>query len=298
MAMMEGILPALVTPFDDEGRFRQDSFERLLERVYTAGVHGIYVCGQTGEGLQQSLAQRKQVAEVAVKRSPADRLVIIHTGAASTAQAVELTRHAARIGAHAVSALPPVGSYSFAEIKAYYTAIAAASDVPLLIYYFPALAPGITSLDQVLDLCGIPNVCGLKYTASDLFWLSELKKRDARIFFGTDEMLIAGLVMGADGGIGSFYNVVPELFVKLYQLARKGEWEGARVTQRQINELLAIALRFPVHPVVKALLARTGIDCGKCLSPRRRLTSEEEARLNEMLAESSYGETLFAGMRR
>ncbi|MGH9935695.1 MAG: dihydrodipicolinate synthase family protein [Blastocatellia bacterium] len=294
MTRFQGILPAVVTPFDAEGRFRPDSFERLLDRCYSAGVDGVYVCGQTGEGLQQSSEQRKRVAETAAQCSPKDKTVIVHTGAMSTAEAVDLTKHAARAGAHAVSALPPIGAYSFAEVKTYYTAIAAASDLPLLIYYFPSLAPSINSLDLILELCAIPNVCGLKFTDNDLFKLSEIKKRGATVFYGTDEMLLAGLAMGADGGIGSFYNVAPELFVRLWALTRKGAWEEARAVQQQINEMIAIGLRFPVHPAVKAMVARRGIDCGKCLPPRRGLTAEDEARLDEMIAGSDFIATLFA----
>lgn len=286
MTSFQGILPAISTPFDAEGRFCADAFERLLDRCYSAGVDGMYVCGQTGEGLQQSATQRKLVAEVAVKASPKNKTIIIHVGAMSTGEAVELAKHAARIGAHAVSALPPIGNYSFAEIKAYYAAIAAASDLPLLMYYFPAYAPNLNTLAQILELCAIPNVIGLKFTASDLFLLSEIKKSGATIFYGTDEMLLAGLVMGADGGIGSFYNVAPELFVQLYRQTQAVELEQARQTQRQINELISIGLNFPVNPVVKSMLRRLGIDCGLCLPPRRSLTSEEETRLDQLLAES------------
>jgi N-acetylneuraminate lyase len=297
MTKFQGILPALVTPFDVEGRFRADAFERLLDRCYFAGVDGVYVCGQTGEGLQQNSEQRKRVAEVAARRSPKDKTVIVHTGAMSTGEAIDLTKHAARAGAHAVSALPPIGNYSFVEIKAYYTAIAAASDLPLLIYYFPAYAPSVNGLDQILELCAIPNVIGLKFTANDLFLLSEVKKSGATVFYGTDEMLLAGLVMGADGGIGSFYNVAPELFVRLWALTRQGEWEQARMAQQQINEMIAIGLRFPTHPAVKAMVARrgpSGIDCGQCLPPRRSLTDEEEARMDELIARSDFVSALFA----
>ena len=89
-----GILPAVVTPVDQEGRFQAAPFASLLARVYVAGVDGIYVCGQTGEGLQQSAAQRKKVAEVAVANSPASKQVIVHVGAMSTGEAVELAQHA------------------------------------------------------------------------------------------------------------------------------------------------------------------------------------------------------------
>ncbi|MGB7068885.1 MAG: dihydrodipicolinate synthase family protein [Pyrinomonadaceae bacterium] len=292
MKRFAGILAAAVTPFDEHGAFRSDSYQKLLERLYAAGVDGVYACGQTGEGLQQSVAQRKQVAEASVQFSPPDKTIIMHTGAMNTADAVELTRHAAEIGADAVSALPPIGNYSFDEIKAYYTEIASASETPLLIYYFPSLAPAITGVAQVLELCEIPNVIGLKYTDSDLFKMSEVKKNGSTLFFGSDEMLTAGLIMGADGGIGSFYNVMPELFVKAFELTKKDDWEAARAVQKQINEVIAIGLRFPVHPVIKAMLSRLGIDCGKCLPPRRPLTVEEDAELDRLLSRSEVWHSL------
>ncbi len=292
MNKFEGIIPAAVTPFDGDGRFDAASFERLLQHFYAAGVDGVYVCGQTGEGFQQSIEQRKQIAEVAITNSPADKTVIVHTGALATADAVELSKHASRSGAHAVSSLPPIGNYSFAEIKAYYTAIASASDIPLLIYYFPALAPAVTSVAQVLELCEIPNVIGLKYTDSDLFKLSEVKKNGSCVFFGSDEMLTAGLIAGADGGIGSFYNVMPEMFVRAFALTKKGDWEAARELQKQINEVIAIGLRYPVHPAVKFMLSLIGIDCGKCLPPRRSLTAAEETELTKSLEASEVWRAL------
>jgi hypothetical protein len=119
-----GILPALITPFDDEGKFLAERIEKLLERLYTAGVHGVYVCGQTGEGLLQTDPQRKAVTEAAVRCSPRGKKVIVHVAANRTEDAVELARHASHVGVDAVSALPPIGGYSFAEVKAYYEALA------------------------------------------------------------------------------------------------------------------------------------------------------------------------------
>ena len=136
-----GILPAVVTPLNDEGAFCQGTFEALLEALYATGIHGLYVCGQTGEGMMQPVAQRKRVVEAAARCSPPGKQVIVHVGASATAEAIDLARHAAGIGATAVSSLPPVGSYSFAEIRTYYEAVAAASDLPLLVYYFPDICP-------------------------------------------------------------------------------------------------------------------------------------------------------------
>ncbi|MCL4852997.1 MAG: dihydrodipicolinate synthase family protein [Bryobacteraceae bacterium] len=294
MNVNRGILPALVTPFDADGVFAAGSFERLLEQVYAADVDGVYVCGQTGEGLLQPAAQRKCVAEVAVRNSPPGKTVIVNIGAYTTADAVDLARHAARAGVHAISSLPPAGNYSFDEIRAYYQAIASASDLPLLVYYFPELCPALANTGQLLELCSIPNVIGLKFTDFDLYKLSLLKREGAIVFNGRDEVLAAGLLMGADGGIGSFYNLVPDLFVTLFRHSEAGEWEQAREAQQRINELISISLRFPVFPAIKVMLAWSGIPCGTCLPPRRPLTPAEESCLQEMLGESSLSDRAFS----
>jgi len=289
MSIFRGILPAIVTPFGDDGNFNEDAFSKLTQRLYSAGVDGLYVCGQTGEGMQQPDAQRMRVAEAAVRLSPAGKKVIVHVGARSTRDAIELARHASKHGAHAVSALPPGAAYSFAEIRNYYADLAAAADIPLLIYYYPALAPKIESLDQFLELCAIPNVVGLKFTHTDLFTMREIQRRGNCIMFGFDEMLVAGLLMGADGGIGSIYNLIPEEFVLLHELARAGKWQEALVVQGRVNELIEVVLRFPLHPVVKLLLRWSDIDCGTCVAPRRDLSDAEVDELRKRLDKTEIG---------
>ena len=287
MGILEGIIPAAVTPFDAEERFVPAAYEALLARLYAAGVHGVYVCGGTGEGLLQTVAQRKQVAEVAVKNSPAGKPVIVHVGAFRTADAVELAKHAGRAGAAAVSALPPLGAYSFAEVRAYYEAIAAASDVPLLVYFFPESYPGVSTIQQVLELCAIPNVAGLKYTDFDLYRMRNIKQTGVVLFSGRDEVLAPGLLMGADGGIGTFYNVLPELFVDLYCRARRNDWEGARAVQDSINRVIRITLEFPCFPAIKEILRWKGIDCGPCIRPRGGMTSAQASDLRRRLEGSA-----------
>src|SRR5690242_14862853 len=108
MNTLKGILPATITPFDNQGRFAPAVFEQLLDRVYAAGVHGVYVCGTTGEGMLQSKEQRQAIVETAVASAPRGRQVVVHVGAASLDDARELTRHAAKAGAQAISSLPPL----------------------------------------------------------------------------------------------------------------------------------------------------------------------------------------------
>ncbi len=289
MSNLFGIMPALVTPVDESRVFQPRPYEQLLERVYEAGVHGVYVCGQTGEGLQLPAEQRKRALECAVANSPIGKQVIVHVGAASTEEAIDLATHAARTGAHAVSSLPPAGNYSFEEIREYYAKIAAASRLPFLVYYFPSIAPAIRTTEQILSLCELPNVVGLKFTDSDFFRMWSLLRSGAVVFNGFDEMMVCGLISGANGGIGSTYNVIAPSFVKLYHLARENRWDEARAVQTDINEFIQVLLRYPVNPAVKILLKWTGLDCGECVAPRRTLTSEEAVAFRAAVIKTKLG---------
>jgi N-acetylneuraminate lyase len=278
-AKFGGVLPAVVTPFDDGGNFDERAFERLVEFLYAAGIDGLYVCGQTGEGMQQPPAQRRRVAEAAVRLSPPGKQVIIHVGAQNTAIACDLARHAESAGAAAVSSLAPSGPYSFDEVVAYYETLARTTSLPLFVYHFPAGSPVIRTIEHIERICQIPRVIGLKFTDMDLYMLGELKRTGAVIFNGADEVFAAGLLMGADGGIGSFYNIVPRLFVEAFQAARRGDWERARCHQSMINRIIRIGLRYPGHSAIKQMLAMMGLDCGQCLAPRRPLAPQEERQM-------------------
>jgi N-acetylneuraminate lyase len=285
MKNLTGILPAIVTPIGPDGVFLPAVFERFLDHVYQAGVHGVYVCGQTGEGHSQSVEQRKKVAEVAVKSSPPGKLIIAQVGAHSTADAIDLARHAATAGVHAISSLPPLGPYSFHEIRHYYETLAAATDLPLFVYHHPDLCPQLNA-ELVLQFCSIPNVVGLKYTDYDLYGLSILRQNGALVFNGRDEVLAAGLLMGATGGIGAFYNLFPETFVRIYSLACEGRWAEAATLQRALNPVLRAMFRFPLVPAIRAALAYMGIACGEAIAPRGTLTAAEKGEMWSALQKS------------
>jgi N-acetylneuraminate lyase len=276
-----GIVPAVVTPLDEDGKLLRGSMERLLEHFYTLGCNGVYVCGQTGEGLQLPTAVRKDALEVCVRNTPTHGKVIAHVGAASTAEALELARHAKASGAHAISSLPPAGGYRFDELKSYYEALAAVG-LPTLVYYFPAYSSAIQNLEQILDLCTIENVVGLKFTDFDLYWLSLVAREGLTIFNGRDEVLAAGLLMGAHGGIGSFYNLLPGKFVAVQRAATEGNWTEARRLQDEINDVIREVLRFPMIAAIKEILTWSGIPSGMPVGPRRGLTPDEASALRRV----------------
>jgi N-acetylneuraminate lyase len=280
---LEGILPAIVTPLDNRERFHEPAFAKLCERFYAAGVDGLYVCGQTGEGPDMAPAERRRAAEAAVRLAPKGKTIIVHVGARGLRESVDLARHAGKIGAHAISSLPPGAKYSFEETRLYYRELAASVNVPLLIYYFPSIAPNLTNIDQMLELAALPNVVGLKFTDSDMFKLWNLVRHGATVFMGSDEMLAAGLLMGAHGGIGGTYNVMPPLFVDLYNHARTGRWKQARAVQDVVNPVIDVILRQPPLAAIKLMLEWSGVAAGRCVSPRRDLTPAEQRVLADRL---------------
>src|SRR5262249_19762948 len=106
--------------------------------------------------------------------------------------------------------------------------------------------------------------------------LSLLARQGYTFFNGRDEVLAAGMLMGACGGIGSIYNAAPHWFVELYCHARAGRWAEARQTQDRINQLIQVLLRFPLVPALKRMLGWSGIECGEAVAPRRTLTAAEQ----------------------
>ena len=180
-------MPALITPFHEYGSLNTRAMESLLQRIYGAGSHGVYVCGQTGEGLLPPARVRELACEVALRNAPAGAQTVIHVGSRTTAEAISLGRHAARAGATAISSLPPAGTFSLDEIHGYYKDLASAVDLPLLVYFFPELSPAIRTLEQILALCEIPGVVGLKFTDFDLYRLGEIRREGHVLFNGRME---------------------------------------------------------------------------------------------------------------
>lgn len=282
MTSLRGILPAIVTPLAADGELCTSAFENLIARMYEAGCDGLYVCGNTGEGMQLPAAIREKAAEIALANSPAGKQVIVHVGAYCLNEAIRLTRHASRLGVSAVSSLPPGASYNFGETRRWYEALAHESTVPFLVYHFPSLSQPM-SVEQLEALCGIPGVAGLKFTSFDLYTLRLLAAGGHVVFNGHDEVLAAGLLMGAHGGIGSTYNVMPELFVRLFREAGAGNWNEAIRIQDEINRVIRVLLRYPLVSALKQILTWQGIECGQAVSPRDGLTGEQQLSLRDTM---------------
>ena len=139
MDNLRGIFPATVSTFDMNGRFDAVSMRQIVRHQIDAGVHGLYVCGGTGEGLLMNSKERQDLLETVLDETRGDVTVIAHVGAFQIPETIALAQHASKIGVDAISALPPSYFYKPDEISQvnYYKSIAQVSEVPLLIYNIP-----------------------------------------------------------------------------------------------------------------------------------------------------------------
>lgn len=296
MAKIQGIIPALITPFGSDGEFNAKVFREVIQFHLSTGVDGFYVTGGTGEGLLLDPEERRTILEVAIDEVAGQVPVIAHVGAVATHTAADLAAHAASVGATAIAAIPPIYVNADLEgIKEHYRRIAqAANGVPTWLYYVPH-ATGVTLTSKTFaELMDIDNVRGVKYTSYNFYEMRNIielaKDRDFTVISGPDEMCLPALTMGATGAIGTTYNVMPGQFLKLFRAWQNKDIEAAQQLQYQANQVINALLTVPTLAAVKSVLKRMGFDCGVPRSPLRGLTAEEEQRLWQALDQSPFSE--------
>jgi len=286
MSRFGGVWPAMVTPLAEDGSIDAPATEALIEALIATGIGGLYVCGGTGEGVLLNPAQRRDMAEVAVGAAAGRVPVMVHVGTTDTATAVELAQHASLIGADAVSAVPPFYyGYSFGAVKEHYRAIAEGAAVPLYIYYIPEATGIQMSAEQILEICALDGVAGLKYTSEDLGTLARLLAlRDPErvtVLSGPDPLFLATLALGVEGCIGTMYNFMPRLYIDIMGSTLAGDLGTARRLQHAAGNVIDVLRRYGVLPGVKALLGTMGFPVGYCVPPMPRLSADQARALRE-----------------
>lgn len=293
-----GIMPALITPFDSEGRLLSGTVKRLMDYELSGGVNGFYICGSTGEGPVLDVKTRIEMSETVCEHCAGRGAVIEHIGSPNFSDVLKLARHSDSSPVDAVSSLAPnfYFKYSDDEIVDYYKAIAQETSKPLLVYATGMLNTG--TLEKLIErLMKIPNIIGLKYTLPDYYLMSKLRMLnggDINIINGPDEMLLCGLSMGAQGGIGSTYNVMPDWFSQLYAAFAGGNIDSARELQFKINRVIDALLRWGNTNIIrsiKAVLQMKGFETGTAAFPARGYTDCE---LEKMKAEFEQLGIVFA----
>lgn len=298
MKPINGILSALITPFDSNGKINHAMIRRLVRYQLDAGLTGFFVNGGTGEGILLDPDERKQALETVIDEIAGKAHVIAHVGAVATHTAAELAAHAQAAGATAIAAIPPIYfKVDLPALRSHYQQIAdAAPDLPLWLYNIPG-ATGVTVTTEMFsELLNIPQVAGIKYTSYDFFTMHRMIEIDAgrpvTVLSGPDEMCLPALTMGSHGAIGTTYNILPGLFADLYRCYREGDLVAAQEKQFQANRVIKAFTSVPSLSAIKEILARMGFDCGVPRRPLRPLTAAESNLLWQQLEEAEFSKLI------
>ena len=278
----KGIFPALLTPFDGQDRVDTEVLGRLVDYNLQKGVDGFYVAGSTAEVFLLDAKERLAVMEAVSSRAGGKCTLIAHIGCISTKQAIEYAREAKEMGYDAISSVAPFYyKFSFEEIRRYYFDIVDAVDLPMLIYNFPAFSGVNLTTDNIREFLADDRFLGVKHTSSDFYALEQFKAGfpDKVVYNGYDEMFLAGLSMGADGGIGSTFNFMAEKYIEIRRLFQENDISAAQALQREVNTILRALVEVGVMQGEKAIMEGLGFPLGQARSPFAPLSGAQKEKL-------------------
>ena len=276
---LSGVLTALATPFTSDGQIDESALRRLVDRSIDGGVDGVVACGSTGEFAAMSGAERRFVVETVIDQA-ADRVpVVAQTGAVSTAEAVELSRHAEAAGASVLMVVAPYYEpLTLDETIEYLRTVAAAVDIPIMLYNLP----GATGVNLDPDTVGrlareVDNIRYIKDTSADMAQAGQLIHRHGDVistFVGWDSLLLAAITEGAAGVMAGTANVMPAQLVSIHRALTAGDLIRARREWAQLYPLMDAIMSAPFIPAIKTALNALGFPAG---APRKPLAELDPA---------------------
>jgi 4-hydroxy-tetrahydrodipicolinate synthase len=294
--LVKGVIPAVITPFDDQDRVNLEALATIVEHLLDQGCNGIMTTGGTGEFPHLDRAERKAVIATSVEASRGRQPVIAGTAACSVREALALSEDAVAVGAAAVILVPP---YYFplpeAAILSFFFAIADRVPAPVVVYNNPLYTGNAMRPSLIVELLQHPNVIGLKQSQSDLGQLAEVMRMvrtdggsDRSILTGIDSQFLAALAIGSDGIFSTAAGIVPGTVVDLYRRFMDGDLAGARAVHDRLQALNRHLEYDPGYVApAKEGLRMLGFDAGAPRAPLPGLTDLQRDELRAALSETT-----------
>lgn len=277
---MEGIYTAIVTAFQENGEIDEQGTRKVIRHsIDHCKVNGILVGGTMGERYKMSTASMKKLLDVAAEEVGEEAGRIANISAISREEVLELADHAANKGYKAATLIAPIfHKYNEQEVMGYYSDIADHIELPLMIYVIPSFS-GVDFTENMLGtLLEHPNIIGMKFTHNDYYLLDRIrvKRPDAVLFTGFDDILLQALIMGTNGAIGGTFNLTGVFAKKLYDAVCRKDYDAALKYQRNINDVEDMLNETGLFPTIKATLNVMGVPCGELKAPSMHITDEQK----------------------
>ena len=260
--MFSGSIPALVTPFRD-GAVDEEALGRLVERQIAGGSSALVPCGTTGEAPTLTMDEHHRVIAVTIAAAGGRVPVIAGCGSNDTATALRHIERAAKAGAAAALVVAPYYNRPDADgLVAHYTALAAASALPILLYNVPSRTVTDITPAVVERLAGLDRIVGIKDASGEMGRVVQHRRTNGADYCqlsGNDDSALAHRALGGTGCISVTANVAPRLCAELQAAADAGEWERARQLGDRLHPLHLALFCGPSPAPTKYALHRLGV---------------------------------------
>ena len=282
-----GVFPYLVSPIAPDGDVMADVLTRLCDDLIAAGVHGLSPLGSTGEFAYLNDAQKRRVVEVVLAAARGRVPVVPGVAATTIAAAVAQAQTYAALGADGILAV--LESYfplSEDGIFNYFAAIAAAVDLPVVLYTNPNFQRTDLSLNVIDRLSHVPNIRYLKDASSNTGRLLSIMNRvegRMQLFAASAHIPTCVMLLGGAGWMAGPACVAPQQSVALYDLCRAGNWEQAMAAQRDLWQLNQVFAKYSLAACIKGGLELQGYPVGEPLAPQSPLSAEGQAEVRQVL---------------
>jgi 4-hydroxy-tetrahydrodipicolinate synthase len=280
MSDLHGVLPAMITPFTDDGNaIDTDALSAFAERLIGAGAGGLVPGGSTGEFTTLTNAERRILIETTVDAAAGRVPVVAGTSALSTRETVELSVHAEQAGAAAVMIIPPFyDAPSWPELQAHYQAVADAISIPIMYYNMPGVSGVTLTAEQLREL---PGVTCLKDTGGDASAAQELIQTDGpTLLNGYDTHTFHALAAGVEAVVWGTASIIPEQCVELHRLLIDDiDLPAARELWARIWPLCHYLESISYSAGVKAAARLAGVTTGPVRAPLLELDDEATQQL-------------------
>ena len=278
---------ALITPFDEKGRIDFGALERLVDWQIEEGIDFLVPCGTTGESATLSGSERKAVTAAVVKTANGRVPVLAGAGGNHTAKAVFWARDAAAAGADGILSVSPMYNKPTADgLFRHFSAIAEATELPLVLYNVPGRTGSDLDVDTILRLAQIPRVVGLKEASPNFAKIARLMASGPEgltVLSGEDGTALALIALGGRGVISVASTEIPGPMTALIRAALSGDWDQARELQRRWLPLMEMNFWESSPSPVKAALAMMK-KCGETLRlPLAPVREETRRKIQSML---------------
>ena len=263
-------MTALITPFREDGTVDTEALDRLVRWQIEQGIHGLVPCGTTGEGATLSADEQFEVISCVVRAAAGRIPVVAGCGSNDTRRTIGAARRAAEAGADALLVVTPYyNKPNRSGMRAHYEAVAAATELPLVVYNVPGRTGQDIGAEGVLELAEIPHVVAVKEASGDLEQIGQiLARRPAgfAVLSGDDSLCLPTLALGADGIISVVSNEAPAAMAGLVAAGLEGDFEQARRLHFRLLELMRANFAESNPVPVKTAMSLLG-HCGGGLRP-------------------------------